>query len=311
MSTDSVRYEIIPQPNHEVSFLVEGIEKLRWHYGKQYPRPFFYPFNGPSNVSLTRMGHPGVGNHEHHRSVWFAHHKVLGINFWADTSEAVIRQREWLRYRDGNNEASMAVRIDWFDGHNPAALLTQDLIVGFRLHEDGGTLLELQSTFIPASEQLELEKTNFGFLAVRVAKTISAFFGEGTIQNDQGIQGEKKLFDQHSRWMDYSGKIAVGVGKDRHLVEEGITYYDHPQNINYPARWHVRKDGWMGASVCGDSAIMLTKKKPLTLRYLLHAHPGAANLEQQKLLSESFSKSPNYRVQKATGHLQWEIVREK
>jgi len=112
--------------------------------------------------------------------------------------------------------------------------------------------------------------------------------------------------------MDYSGPIAVGTGKDRHNVTEGITYYDHPKNASYPSRWHVRSDGWMGASVCRTSSILITKEKPLTLRYLLHAHPGPADIPQQKSLAESFANSPKYVLQKATtAHTQWEIERQK
>ena len=311
MSTVPARFEIIPEVNQEVSFQVEGIEKLRWNFGERYPRPFFYPLCGPSNVSLTRMGHPGVANHDHHRSIWFAHHKVLGINFWSDTTEAVIRQREWLHYKDGQDEAIMAVRLDWLDGHNPAPLLTQDLIAGFRLHSDHGTLLEIQSTFTPHADQLELGKTNFGFLAVRVAKSISSYYGQGVIQNDKADQGEEKIFGKPSSWIDYSGPIAVGTGKERRFVTEGITYYDHPDNISYPSRWHVRKDGWMGASVCRTSSILLTKKKSLTLRYLLHAHPGPANQTLQKELSKSFADSARYLLKKATdGYSQWQIERQ-
>ncbi len=310
MALSPPRYEVIPQPDQQVSFLVEGVEKLRWHFNKQSPRPFVYPFCGPSNVSLTRIGHPGVANHDHHRSIWFAHHKVLGIDFWSDNSESTIQQREWLQYKDGQQEAIMGVRLDWLDGHNPAPLLTQDLIMSFRLHRDLGSLLELQSTFIPQADQLELGKTNFGFLAVRLAKSISSFFGHGIIQNDKGEQGEETIFGQPSAWIDYSGPIAVGLGEKRRFVTEGITYYDHPENISYPSRWHVRKDGWMGASVCRDSSILLTKKKPLTLRYLLHAHSGAGNLEKQKELSSMFAKSKKFLLKKAShGHGQWEIER--
>lgn len=312
MTTQPVRFEIVPEPNQEVSFQVDGIEKLRWHFGKQYPRPFFYPFCGPSNVSLTRMGHPGANDHDHHRSVWFAHHKVLGINFWSDNTEAVVQQREWLAYSDGPEEARMAVKLDWLDGHNPVPLLTQELIVGFRIHRDGGTLLELQSTFLVKSDQLELEKTNFGFLAVRLAKSISTLFGKGEIQNSRGQQGEKILFGEPSPWMDYSGPIAVGNGKDRHDVVEGITYYDHPENISYPSRWHVRQDGWMGASVCRTSSVLITKAKPLTLRYLLYAHPGPADLKEQKIVNDLFAASSKYLLRKATtGHTRWEIERHK
>ena len=47
---------------HQVQFLVDGRERLRWHFGPQYPRPFFYPLVGPaSGLSMTRMGHPEFG----------------------------------------------------------------------------------------------------------------------------------------------------------------------------------------------------------------------------------------------------------
>ena len=63
------RCELLPLAEHQVSMRIDGVEKTRWHFGSEYPRPFFYPLNGPSGVSLTRMGHPGAHNHEHHRSV--------------------------------------------------------------------------------------------------------------------------------------------------------------------------------------------------------------------------------------------------
>ena len=60
---------------------------------------------GPaSGESLTRMGHPGAPDHDHHRSIWFAHEKVSGVNFWTDLTTAKIRQKQWLAYEDGDGE---------------------------------------------------------------------------------------------------------------------------------------------------------------------------------------------------------------
>ena len=57
----SPRCTLIPLPEHQVAFQVDGAERLRWHFGPQYPRPFFYPLIGPaSGLSVTRMGHPGA-----------------------------------------------------------------------------------------------------------------------------------------------------------------------------------------------------------------------------------------------------------
>src|SRR3972149_5497779 len=91
------RYEVLPLADHQVSLRVDGIERLRWHSGSNYPRPFFFPLVGPSGQPLTRMGHPGAPNHDHHQSIWFAHNKVLGIDFWSDNTAARIRQKQWLQ----------------------------------------------------------------------------------------------------------------------------------------------------------------------------------------------------------------------
>ena len=78
------RVQIVPQPDDQVSFTVEGVEKLRWHFSPRFPRPFFYPLIGPSGRSLTRTGHPAAPDHDHHRSLWWAHNNVGGVNFWEE-----------------------------------------------------------------------------------------------------------------------------------------------------------------------------------------------------------------------------------
>ena len=111
---EPARCEVIPLPENQYSFRIDGFEKTRWIAGTDAPRPYFYPLNGPSGNTLTRMGHPGAANHDHHRSVWFAHHKVLGIDFWSDNTEARIQQRQWFVISDGNENATLAVELGWY-----------------------------------------------------------------------------------------------------------------------------------------------------------------------------------------------------
>ncbi|MCI0705494.1 MAG: PmoA family protein [Planctomycetia bacterium] len=287
------RCTLIPLPEHQVSFQVDGSERLRWHFGPRYPRPFFYPLVGPlSGLSLTRMGHPGAPDHDHHRSIWFAHEKVSGVNFWSDKTTARVRQKQWLAYQDGEDEAVMAVRLGWNDGHDPKELLEQEVFAAIIPVPDGETLLEIQTTFRPVAEQLEFGKTNFGFLAVRVAKAISAFFGGGTLTNSAGAVGEPNIFGKPAAWMDYSGEQP---GKHK----EGITYFDHPSNPGHPTVWHVREDGWMGASSCFAAPRTTTKKEPLTLRYLLHAHRGPLDAKRADEVFKAFSRRSEFELVKA------------
>jgi hypothetical protein len=286
------RCTLLPLPDHQVSFLVGETERLRWHSGPLYPRPFFYPLVGPaSGQSLTRMGHPGAPDHDHHRSVWFAHEKVSGVNFWSDRTPARVLQSEWLAYQDGDDEAVMAVRLGWSDGHDPKPLLEQDLFAAVIPGPGGETLVEFQTAFRPTAERLEFGKTNFGFLAVRVAKAISAFFGGGVLTNSDGRTGEPAIFGKPASWVDYSGEQRGGT--------EGITYFDHPSNPGYPTAWHVREDGWMGAAVCFAGPRLTTQKEPLTLRYLLHAHRGLLDPDRARDLFRSFGQRPGFELVRA------------
>jgi hypothetical protein len=287
---------------------IDGAERLRWHFGPSDPRPYFYPFLGPGGSPLTRMGHPGAENHDHHRSVWFAHHKVLGIDFWSDQTTARIEQKHWLVYEDGDEEAVLAVLLTWRDGHDPQPLLEQELIAAVRPGPDGETFLDLQSRFIPTAETLEFGKSNFGFLAVRVAGNISEHFGGGRLSDSEGRTGEPAIFGQRAAWMDYSGPVPGQESGGRSQESEregaaweGITFFDHPQNPGHPTRWHVREDGWMGASACFDGPVTTTREEPLTLRYLLHAHGGPIDAERAATIQKDFAARPFYTVEKANG----------
>jgi hypothetical protein len=293
MPSPFVRCQILPLPDHRVSFQLDGVERLCWQYGTSYPRPFFYPLVGPSGVSLTRMGHPGAPDHDHHRSVWFAHHKVVGVDFWSDRTKAQIRQQQWLAYHDGDDDCKMAVQLGWYDGHDPKPMLQQELVVVLRPAQDCELFLELQSVFRPTAESLEFGQTNFGFLAVRVAKHLSAHFGGGIISNDSGGVGEPAIFGKPSQYIDYSGQVPKGGF-------EGVTYVDHPSNPGFPARWHVREDGWMGASVCMAASVVTTRREPLRLRYLLHAHRGKSDDARASKVAADFAATPPLEVVKST-----------
>lgn len=306
MNDSFPRCQIVPLPGDQASFQIDGVERLRWHFGAGYPRPFFYPLLGPSGAALTRMGHPGAPNHDHHRSIWFGHAKVLGIDFWSDKTAARIRQKQWLCYQDGDEEAAMAVLLDWYDGHDPQELLEQELIAAVRPGAEGETYVELQSTFRPRAESLEFGQTNFGFLAVRVAKSLSAYFGGGQLVNSEGDKGEPAIFGKPARWMDYSGPMP---GEQT----EGIAYFDHPENPGSPVSWHVREDGWMGAAPCLRSALSTSRRQPLVLRYLLLAHRGAPlNAERGEREARRFAESASWETTKAgVKHLEYAIRRRK
>ncbi len=64
----------------------------------------------------------------------------------------------------------------------------------------------------------------------------------------------------------------------------GITLFDHPDNPNHPSYFHVRNDGWMGASLTYDGPRQIAPDKPLHVRYGLYVHSDmktSADIEKQ------------------------------
>lgn len=311
------RCEIIPGANQQFELRIDGVVRTAWNFSSASPRPFLYPLVGPSGQSVTRMGHPGAPDHDHHRSVWFAHHKLEGQDFWSELGGTTIRQKQWYALEDGDQAARMACQLIW-TGKDEQALMLQDLSMEFRPLADDELAIEIQSTFFPADgrESVRLEQTNFGLLAVRVSKSISEVFGVGELTSDDGEIGEPQLFGKPHRWVDYSGASAVYPPVDSEnqtakWLDEGVTYFDHPSNPGFPNAWHVRADGWMCASPCFNNAITCTAAKPLKLRYLLHVHGGGYDKGVAESMFAEFSNSPAMIIKKSSrSHVRYEIQRQ-
>jgi len=302
--------QVVPLPDDQVSLQIDGIEKVRWHFDAKYPRPFFYPILGPSGQTLTRMGHPGAQNHDHHRSVWWAHAKVDGEDYWSENGGTQIRQLMWLAYADSDAEAMMATRAAWINKAGQP-VLEQEMVASVRPGPQDEWFLEVQSTFAPKKPQLTLEQSNFGLFAVRVAAGVAEFWGDGKLTSSEGGEREPAIFGQSAAWMDYSGPVGVRHNGKRVAVTEGITYFDHEANLSYPSHWHVREDGWMGASLCRHEPVVIKEEKPLRVRYLLHIHRHGINAAVANRLADLFNRSPGFAVIKGKRkHHQFEVMRE-
>ena len=303
------RCEAVPLGNGAVSLRIDGREIVRWNSGQEEVgrKAHFFPVKSPNGADLTRMGHPGAPNHDHHRSLWWAHHDVDGENFWLEGKEASIVQKQWLAYSDGD-QARMAVTLGWNQGDRE--LMEQELVAEVSPAPGGGALLEIQTTFRPSADEVALGKTNFGFLGIRMAKSISNHFGGGEIKDSEGRVGEKAIFGKQARWMDYSGSVWVGEGPSRKAAIGGVTWFDHPDNPRYPTHWHVRSDGWMGASFCFAEPTVIKKGEVLSLRYLFHLRDSAYDKTRAEEIAQSFGAAKGLNVEKSRKpHLAYEIHR--
>jgi hypothetical protein len=259
------RLQVIPQAYDQASFQRDGVEITRYHFGAGLHRPFVFPVIGPSGHSLTRMGHPrDPQSHSHHNSVWMSHADVGGVDFWSDRRLGTVRHKRLVRYEDQGEKSYVTVENEWVD-KDGRVLLDETRTISVVLLAGKEWLLLIDSMFTVKGRSITLGKTPFGLLGVRMAKTIGVHDGGGRIRNSEGGVNEKEVLWEPARWADYSGPIENGK-------IEGITLFDHPNNPNHPSFFHVRNDGWMGASLTFDAPREIQPDQPLRLRYGLYIH---------------------------------------
>jgi len=265
--------QVLPLPEFQAAFERDGTLLGRYCFNPAFNRPFVYPVIGPAGRSLTRMGHPhDPESHSHHNSVWIAHHDVDGVSFWDDRGDGRIVHRRIERYHDGADSASVLSLSEW-TRRDGTVLLVERRRTAVQVLPDDEWWLVMDLWLEPKSGAVTLGKTPFGMIGVRMAKTLGVHDGGGVIRNSTGGRNEGGVFWQQARWVDYSGPVTSGD-------TEGLTLMDHPANPNHPSTFHVRDDGWMGASLTFDGPRVLEPGQPLRLRYGVYVHAGVPSHEQ-------------------------------
>jgi hypothetical protein len=275
------RVEPVLLPGDECAFEVDGEAVARFHFGG--PKPFVYPLIGPAGRPVTAMLHPADPHgHRHHQSIWVTHFDVNGQNFWGADGPAAIVKEEALDYSAGETSASWRVRYTW-RGPEGGVLMEETRTVTLHALDRQERYLDLDLRFTAVDAPVELGKTPFGFLGVRVTPTMSVRYGDGRVVNSEGQIDEAGCHWQRARWIDYAGPVAPGI-------ENGLALFDHPSNPRHPTYFHVRDDGWVGASFCYDAPYTLEPGTPLELTYRLYAHDGNATQESLEIHWKQFAE---------------------
>lgn len=255
-------------------------------------RPFLYPVHGPDGASLTEVGkpHDPTGSHAHHRSIWIAHASVDGQDFWSQRG-GVIAHDGFDGLEDGPVSCRLVHKTRWVAGGR-AILRGRRSLTFYRAAEDW-RLVDVDLEFAPAgAKPVTLGKTNFGFLAVRVAASMTVFDGGGQIVNAAGDRNEQHAHTKRAAWIDQSGPVAPGRWG-------GVAVLDHPDNPNHPTAWHCRNDGWAGASFNMHASRAIRAGEKLTLRYrlVLHRHNAAKAKVAQRF--DEYRATPTAHVGRA------------
>jgi len=246
--------------------------------GAQFP--YIYPLLGPGGARMTR-GFPmerfegESEDHPHHRSMWFTHGNVNGVDFWHEGGEhpGRIETAETI-YTAGKGKSTVTLQLRWItDGD--VRILEEARTYTFR--GDANERSIDVDCKLRAVTDVVFGDTKEGSMALRLhpALRIDGEVAAGSAKSSAGHTGGA-VWGKRARWVHYSGPIG---GKPM-----GVTIYDHPHNPRHPTWWHARKYGLFAANPfgihdfegkpAGTGDLALGQGETLRLRYRVVLHAG-------------------------------------
>lgn len=265
----------------KIDVLVDGQPFTTYHFSPDLPRPFFHPLRAADGTVVTR-GYPMVTDiigeskdHPHHRSNWFTHGDVNGVDYWSEggkiRGKIVLRSVEMTK--GGPEKGILASTLDWLD-NNGKKVLVQNQEVVFR-GDTNRRAMDWTITLMPAEGAVKFGDTKEGSFSIRVATPFEEKHG-GKMTNSRGAVGEKNCWGKNAEWIDY-----VGIVEGKTL---GIAIMDHPMSFRHPTTWHARAYGLFAVNPFGlsdftgdktrDGSYLLEPGKTLKLRYRVLIHSG-------------------------------------
>jgi hypothetical protein len=284
--------------------ITEEADKLRieingelfteYHF-KGDPHVYFYPVIGPGGAHMTRdypMKRDSEGeehDHPHHRSLWYSHGQVNGVDFWAEDGRAgKILHDSFVEVKSGAKEGIVRSKNNWVAPDGTVVCTDERL---FRVYATPANerLVDYDITIKASDKPLVLGDTKEGTMALRLNETMrlkpnkhNSGKPKGTIVLSTGVRDDA-TWGKRAPWCDYSGPVE---GKTL-----GVTIFDHPKNPRHPTWWHVRDYGLFAANPfgqhdfekkpAGTGDLTIEPNKSVTFRYRIYVHEG--NHEQGKV----------------------------
>ncbi|HEX4132731.1 MAG TPA: PmoA family protein [Pirellulales bacterium] len=259
---------------------------------KSGTKPILWPIIGPTGVAMTRA-YPmekidgEKHDHPHHRSLWFTHGDVNGVDFWGepltyegkklpvDKLLGSIVHREFKRVAAEGDHATIVTVNDWIDSTGKKHC-EDERTVTFRTDGDQ-RLIDFDIVLRATDEPALFGDTKEGSLGVRVPTAIDVKGGNGHIFTSEGLK-DKEAWGKRARWVDYYGTI------DGKTV--GIAILNHPSSYRHPTPWHVRDYGLFASNPFGlhdfnpesdeNGRTTLEPGQTLSMRHRIIFHSGDA-----------------------------------
>jgi hypothetical protein len=256
-----------------------------YRQSKDVPRPFFYPVIGPGGLPMTRnwpmKNVPDEEqDHPHHKSLWFTHGAVNGLDFWSDgASKGKIVHDKFTALESGDKEGVIKDQNKWEKADGTVVCTDERTCRIIPLAR--GCLMDFAFTIHASAGELKFGDTKEGSMAIRLAETMRLKrhnkLADGHILNSAG-QRDDNTWGKRADWCEYHGPVQGQI--------VGVAIFDHPQNPRHPTWWHVRDYGLFAANPFGIHDFESKPDQPhvgdltvpagesITFRYRFYFHPG-------------------------------------
>jgi hypothetical protein len=286
----------IKQEGDKVTVAVGGAPFTEYHF-TDASHVYFYPVLGPGGAKITRAWPmedlpTEEHDHGHHRSLWFAHGAVNGVDYWAERKfakvdpekhpiGAIVHDR-FLEVKGGEKEGVIQSLNKWVAPDESVPLTS---LHTFRVYDTGKPnerVFDFDVVLTAGAKDVVMGDTKEGTMAMRLAETMrvaqpkSKPPGVGHMISSEGLN-DTAVWGKRAKWIDYTGPV------DGKTV--GVAIFDHPSNPKHPNRWHARDYGLFAVNPfaehdmdktlpdhAGDTTIPAGKS--LALRYRFYIHEG-------------------------------------
>ena len=276
----------ITELDDKVRVEINGELFTEYHF-KGAPHVYFHPVIGPGKTPMTRnfpmkQVEGEERDHVHHRSLWYSHGAVNGVDFWAETGKAgKIAHDKFLELKSGAESGVIRSQNNWIAPDGKVVCTSEQT---FRVYARPANerIFDFDVTLKAADKEVVLGDTKEGSMGIRVAETMrskpnkhNAGKPGGQIVLSTGVTGDD-TWGKRAEWCDYHGPVE---GKTL-----GVAIFDHPTNPRHPTWWHVRNYGLFAANPfgihdfekkpAGSGDMKIPANQSVTFRYRFYLHEG-------------------------------------
>jgi len=282
---------------------IDGKLFAEYHY-QGASRPYLFPVLAADGTLVSRRwplqdSNDEAHDHVHHKSLWYAHGDINGVDFWSESAEAGKTVHvKFLEMKSGRDVGTLVSRNE-LRSKSGERIATADHTV--RVYRTPGVrMFDYEVTLHATDGDVTYGDTKEGTMAIRLAESMRLKPNEynvgkptGHIINSEGVR-DGQTWGKRAAWVDYYGPVN---GKT-----VGVAIMDHPSNPRHPTWWHVRDYGLFAANPfglhyfenkpAGAGDMKVPAGKELTFRYRFIIHAGDEKDSRIAERYEEYSREP-------------------